>query len=179
MNWVKTHKFISYLFPKYVWKIPNSENKIYLTFDDGPIPNVTEWVLDILKNENIKATFFCIGNHIAQYPDIVQTIKKEGHVIGNHSFYRKTIYSHLDSPPIPSLSHVSRRSKNDGHTLGNQFLVVYDDTHDVESARWGSRNLDTASKKKICKLLMLHHSYVTVLDFLVDLKLSALSRLAI
>lgn len=86
MNWVKTHKFISYLFPKYVWKIPNSGNKIYLTFDDGPIPDVTEWVLDILKNENIKATFFCIGENIQKHPKVFERIKNEGHVIGNHTF---------------------------------------------------------------------------------------------
>lgn len=86
MNWVKTHKFISYLFPKYIWKIPNSENKIYLTFDDGPIPNVTEWVLDILKTENIKATFFCIGENVQKHPKIFKRIKEEGHAIGNHTF---------------------------------------------------------------------------------------------
>ena len=86
MNWVKTHKFISYLFPKYVWKIPNSGNKIYLTFDDGPIPDVTEWVLDILKSENIKATFFCIGDNIQKHPKVFERIKNEGHSIGNHTF---------------------------------------------------------------------------------------------
>ncbi len=86
MNWVKTHKFISYLFPKYVWKIPNSGNKIYLTFDDGPIPEVTEWVLDILKNENIKATFFCIGDNIQKHPEVFKRILNEGHAIGNHTF---------------------------------------------------------------------------------------------
>lgn len=86
MNWAKTHKFISYLFPKYVWKIPNSENKIYLTFDDGPIPNVTEWVLDVLKSEGIKATFFCIGNNIKKHPEVFTRILNEGHAIGNHTF---------------------------------------------------------------------------------------------
>lgn len=86
MNWVKTHKLISYLFPKYVWKIPNSEKKIYLTFDDGPIPIVTEWVLEILKSENIKATFFCIGENIQKHPKIFQRIIAEGHSFGNHTF---------------------------------------------------------------------------------------------
>lgn len=86
MNWAKTHKFISYLFPKYVWKIPNKKNKIYLTFDDGPIPNVTEWVLDFLKNENIKATFFCIGENVQKHPKIFERIKAEGHALGNHTF---------------------------------------------------------------------------------------------
>ena len=63
-NWVKTNKWIKKIFNNLVWEIPNSDKKIYLTFDDGPIPEVTEWVLDILKTEDIKATFFCIGDNI-------------------------------------------------------------------------------------------------------------------
>ena len=49
LMWVKTNSFIKWLFPKYIWDIKNKENKIYLTFDDGPIPEITEWVLDVLK----------------------------------------------------------------------------------------------------------------------------------
>ena len=86
MNWVKTHKFIPFLFPKYVWKIKSPTNKIYLTFDDGPIPNVTEWVLDVLKTENIKATFFCIGDNIQKHPKVFERILYEGHTVGNHTF---------------------------------------------------------------------------------------------
>ncbi len=56
--WIKTPPIIKRLFSNQVWDIPNSENKIYLTFDDGPIPEITEWVLEILKKNNIKATFF-------------------------------------------------------------------------------------------------------------------------
>lgn len=84
--WVKTPSFIRKLFPNYIWKIPNSNNEIFLTFDDGPIPNVTEWVLTILKEENIKATFFCIGDNIKKHPEIFQRIISEGHSVGNHTF---------------------------------------------------------------------------------------------
>lgn len=84
--WTKTPTFIQKLFSNYTWKINNTENKIYLTFDDGPIPNVTEWVLDLLKDENIKATFFCIGENIKRNPEIFKRILKEGHAIGNHTF---------------------------------------------------------------------------------------------
>lgn len=90
MKWIKTHKLVPLFFPKYVWKIPNSENKIYLTFDDGPIPNVTEWVLDVLKKEKIKATFFCIGDNIKKHPKVFQRILNEGHTVGNHT------YNHLN-----------------------------------------------------------------------------------
>ena len=74
------------LFPSLIWNIPDKGEKvIYLTFDDGPTPEITEWTLDILKQYNAKATFFCIGNNINKYPDIFQKIIHEGHAIGNHT----------------------------------------------------------------------------------------------
>lgn len=85
-NWVKTNKWIKKIFNNLVWDIPNSENKIYLTFDDGPIPEVTEWVLDLLKSEDIKATFFCIGDNIKKHPEVYKRILSEGHQTGNHTF---------------------------------------------------------------------------------------------
>ncbi len=85
-NWVKTNKLIKKIFHNLVWDIPNSENKIYLTFDDGPISEVTEWVLDILKSEDIKATFFCIGDNIQKHPEVYKRILSEGHQTGNHTF---------------------------------------------------------------------------------------------
>ena len=85
-NWVKTNKWIKKVFNNLLWDIPNSENKIYLTFDDGPIPVVTEWVLDLLKSEEIKATFFCIGDNIQKHPEVYKRILSEGHQTGNHTF---------------------------------------------------------------------------------------------
>lgn len=84
--WVKTRWFIKKCFPGFVWDIPNNEKKIYLTFDDGPTPEVTKWVLDILNQHNIKATFFCIGNNIMQHPDIFKKVIEDGHAIGNHTY---------------------------------------------------------------------------------------------
>ena len=82
----KTNRFLKLLFPKYIWELPNSEKKIYLTFDDGPIPEVTEWVLELLKKEEIKATFFCIGENIQKHPEVFKQIISENHTIGNHTF---------------------------------------------------------------------------------------------
>ena len=84
--WVKTNRVIKKLFSNYVWDIPNKENKIYLTFDDGPTPEVTAWVLDQLKKYHAKATFFCIGKNIEQHPEIFKKIIEKGHTIGNHTF---------------------------------------------------------------------------------------------
>ena len=84
--WTKTPKTVKNLLRNFIWEVPNANNTIYLTFDDGPIPEVTEWVLDILKEENIKATFFCIGDNIQKHPTIYQRILNEGHKTGNHTF---------------------------------------------------------------------------------------------
>ena len=84
--WVKTNRFIKWIFPNYVWDIPNDGQKVFLTFDDGPTPEITEWVLEQLKKYNAKATFFCIGNNIEKYPEIFQKTIAEGHAIGNHTF---------------------------------------------------------------------------------------------
>jgi peptidoglycan/xylan/chitin deacetylase (PgdA/CDA1 family) len=84
--WVKTNRIIKWIFPNYNWNIPNDEQKVFLTFDDGPTPEITEWVLEQLKKYNAKATFFCIGNNIEKYPEIFQKTIAEGHAIGNHTF---------------------------------------------------------------------------------------------
>ena len=84
--WIKTNLIIKKLFSKYIWDIPNSENTIYLTFDDGPTPVITKWVLDTLKKHSIKATFFCIGKNIQSNPDLFKQAISEGHSIGNHTF---------------------------------------------------------------------------------------------
>lgn len=82
----KSPKIIKALYSQLTWEIPNTENKIYLTFDDGPTPEITDWTLDILKQFNIKATFFCLGQNVEKYPKIYQRILDEGHATGNHSF---------------------------------------------------------------------------------------------
>lgn len=84
--WVKTNSFIKKIFPNYIWDIPNNEKKIYLTFDDGPTPEITEWVLEELKKHQAKATFFCIGKNISNQPELFLKIMDEGHAIGNHTY---------------------------------------------------------------------------------------------
>jgi peptidoglycan-N-acetylglucosamine deacetylase len=72
-----------------VWSLQD-KSSIYLTFDDGPHPEITPWVLDVLKKYNLKATFFCVGTNAGKYPKIVNRILAEGHSLGNHT------YSHLN-----------------------------------------------------------------------------------
>jgi peptidoglycan/xylan/chitin deacetylase (PgdA/CDA1 family) len=80
-------KLYRLLFPGAVWRKPVKGKKtIYLTFDDGPIPEVTTWVLDLLDKYNIKATFFCVGDNVRKHPDIYQMVLDRGHRVGNHTF---------------------------------------------------------------------------------------------
>ncbi|WP_430467341.1 polysaccharide deacetylase family protein [Winogradskyella ouciana] len=82
----KTPEFVKTLFPNFVWNI-NTENKeLYLTFDDGPTPEITNWVLNVLDEYSAKATFFCIGTNIEKHPEIFQNIISKGHTVGNHTY---------------------------------------------------------------------------------------------
>ena len=78
--------FVKWIFQKRIWEGPVDEKAIYLTFDDGPVPEVTPWVLDQLKAYNAKATFFCIGENVQKHPEIFKKIIAEGHKVGNHTF---------------------------------------------------------------------------------------------
>jgi peptidoglycan/xylan/chitin deacetylase (PgdA/CDA1 family) len=85
---VKTPNIIQRIFKNCIWSFPFSKNvqkTVYLTFDDGPTPEVTEWTLNVLKKHNAKATFFCIGKNIENHSEIYQRIINEGHSIGNHT----------------------------------------------------------------------------------------------
>lgn len=75
-------------FPGARWRIPALDGKsIYLTFDDGPIPEVTPWVLDLLDRYGVKATFFCVGDNVRKYPDLFEEIRRRGHEVGNHTYH--------------------------------------------------------------------------------------------
>lgn len=82
----KTPKFVTWLYPKRIWAFSRSQDSVYLTFDDGPIPEVTPWVLEQLHQFNAKATFFCIGENIQKHPEVFQKIVAEKHAFGNHTF---------------------------------------------------------------------------------------------
>ena len=85
MYLIHTPKFIQSLFPNFIWRIPTEEKVLYLTFDDGPIPEVTPWVLDQLAEYNAKATFFCVGENVERHQDIIERMKLEGHTAANHT----------------------------------------------------------------------------------------------
>src|SRR5437764_5301424 len=82
---VKSPSIFKLFFPNLIWKIPTEEKILYLTFDDGPHPIATPFVLEELRKYNAKATFFCLGKNVAAYPRIYENILNAGHSIGNHT----------------------------------------------------------------------------------------------
>lgn len=97
--WVKTPNWVPNIIKKAIWNIPSSEKVLYLTFDDGPIPVVTPWVLEQLKQYNAKATFFLIGENVVKHPKEFEQLIKEDHSIGNHT------YNHLNAWKTPNRSY--------------------------------------------------------------------------
>ena len=88
MNSLFVHipKWIEKIFNNQIWSIPTNNKEIYLTFDDGPTPEITEWVLSQLDQYDSKATFFCIGKNIEAHPELAKKLITKGHTIGNHTF---------------------------------------------------------------------------------------------
>jgi len=86
---VNTSRWMHRLFPNYSWKIETIEPVVYLTFDDGPTPEVTPWVIELLEKFDAKATFFCIGSNLVKHPEIVEHILKRKHLLSNHTLYHE------------------------------------------------------------------------------------------
>ena len=74
------------LYPNALWRVKTNEKRVVLTFDDGPVSEVTPWVLDTLKKYDIKATFFMVGENIQKHPEVFKRVCQEGHKVGNHTF---------------------------------------------------------------------------------------------
>lgn len=79
--------FLRWIYPKALWRMNHREKAVYLTFDDGPIPQATPFVLDVLDQFDAKATFFMVGDNVRKYPKEFQMVVERGHRIGNHTFH--------------------------------------------------------------------------------------------
>ncbi|MBR4815476.1 MAG: polysaccharide deacetylase family protein [Paludibacteraceae bacterium] len=95
------------IFPGTVWRLPRKEKTVFLTFDDGPIPEVTTFVLDLLREKGITATFFCVGDNVRKHPEVFQKILDEGHQVGNHTF------NHLQGLYTSSRNYIKNVEKAD------------------------------------------------------------------
>ncbi|MDX1940785.1 MAG: polysaccharide deacetylase family protein [Saprospiraceae bacterium] len=105
MYLIKTPQVIQNLFPNFTWRIPSEEKVLYLTFDDGPIPEVTPWVIEQLAQYNAKATFFCVGDNVRKYPEVFKQVKEAGHSIGNHTFNHLNGWNSENIPYFHNVRH--------------------------------------------------------------------------
>ena len=119
MYLVKTPRLLKKLYPQLTWDMPTGNRCIYLTFDDGPIPIVTPWVLNILQQYNAKATFFCIGDNVSKHPDEFKQLKNAGHAIGNHT------YNHLKGWDTDDKTYLQNFLLADEQLHANLFRPPY------------------------------------------------------
>ena len=116
---VKTPEWIKFLFTKQVWQLKTQEKVIYLTFDDGPIPEITPWVLTELKKHKARATFFCIADNVRKYPKIYKQLLDDGHQVGNHTF------SHLNGWKTKTKNYTADIIKAKKHIQSTLFRPPY------------------------------------------------------
>ncbi|GHT65980.1 polysaccharide deacetylase [Bacteroidia bacterium] len=134
---IRPPQFIKDLMPMLVWNFPHEPNSVFITFDDGPTPQITPWVVDKLNEYNAKATFFCLGKNVEQHPAEFQYILQNGHTVGNHSYSHQRgltmsvgsyvqdvdladsfIHSHLYRPPYGIILPAQARM------LGERYKII-------------------------------------------------------
>jgi peptidoglycan-N-acetylglucosamine deacetylase len=140
---IKTPWWLKRLYPSYVWSIKTKEKIMWLTFDDGPHPQATPFVLDELKKHNAKATFFCIGKNVAAWPDLYQRIIEEGHAVGNHTQHHLNGWKTKDRIYLDDIAEASR------HINSTLFRPPYG-----RITRFQAAQLCKAMKKDKAKIIM-------------------------
>lgn len=104
-----------WIYPGFTWQMPAGGNKVYLSFDDGPHPEITSFVLDELKLYGAKATFFCVGSNVEKYPEVYKRIISEGHAVGNHT------YNHLNGWKTADKTYLEDITKAASHIDSTLF----------------------------------------------------------
>jgi peptidoglycan/xylan/chitin deacetylase (PgdA/CDA1 family) len=137
MFFAKTPAFLPFFMPGFTWRMPPRDKSLYLTFDDGPIPELTPWVLETLERHNARATFFCVGDNVRKHPAVFQQVQQAGHALGNHTFNhlngwktdmdaylenvalcRQVVDSKLFRPPYGLITRAQRK------ILARQYQIV-------------------------------------------------------
>ena len=144
MNYfVKTPWWLKRIYPRYTWSIPTKEKNLYLTFDDGPHPIATPFVLNELKKFDALATFFCVGKNVLGYPDIYKRILDEGHAVGNHT------QNHLNGWKTPNDVYMKDIAEAANFIDSNLFRPPYG-----KITSFQAKNLRAAMKGRKSKIIM-------------------------
>lgn len=140
---LKTPWWVRKIYPSYLWKLPATQKSVYISFDDGPHPTITPWVLAELQKHNAKATFFCVGKNVQQYPDVYQQILETGHAVGNHT------YSHLNGWQTADEEYLEDIRKATSQISSHLFRPPYGRIKKSQAKR-----VATALKKENAKVVM-------------------------
>lgn len=140
---VKTPWWLKRIYGSYIWHIPATEKELYLTFDDGPHPEATPFVLKELKKHHALATFFCIGKNVMAYPEIYKQILAEGHSAGNHT------HNHLNGWKTTDDVYLKDVAEASAYIDSNLFRPPYG-----RITAFQARNLKTAMKGKKPRIIM-------------------------
>lgn len=119
MRSFRTWSFLKLLYPEAVFRIKTSEKVLYITFDDGPDPASTALILDMLGKKGAKAIFFCSGKNAEKYPELIEMIKQQGHIVGNHC------YNHLNGWRTPTDNYCNEVDRAAGFTSDKIFRPPY------------------------------------------------------
>ncbi|MFT4023842.1 MAG: polysaccharide deacetylase family protein [Flavihumibacter sp.] len=152
--WKTGNLLLRAMYPRRLWQMDGKEKKIYLTFDDGPHPEITPWVLALLRQYHAKASFFCIGKNVLAYPQVYAQLLAESHVTGNHTMHHvngwktanndyltnvaecsKWVNSRLFRPPYGKLTHAqSRLLQKQGYRVVMWSVLSGDFDHTISGA---------------------------------------------
>lgn len=166
MYLVKTPLLLKKLYPTLIWDIKQDKPCIYLTFDDGPIPIVTPFVLNILQQYNAKATFFCIGDNVSKHPDIFEQVKADGHAIGNHTYNHLKGWKTLDEVYLRNtikadeLLHTNLFRPPYGRIKRSQIKILQNARPDFKFIMWDvlSGDFDMSLQPEKCLKNVLKHT---------------------
>lgn len=138
MYFIHAPFFLRWYYPNVTWNKSRQDKKLYLTFDDGPIPEITPWILDTLNQYQVKATFFCVGENIKKHPEIFERLIREGHQVGNHTFHHLKGWKHSDEEYIENVYKCheltastlfrppyARAKKSQLRKLRSDFEIIY------------------------------------------------------
>lgn len=178
---VRPPQFLRNIYKDACWRMNENEKVIYLTFDDGPIPELTPWVLEILNKYQVKATFFCVGENISKNPDIYQQIINNGNQVGNHTYnhikgwktktddYLKNVElcqkltkTNLFRPPY------GRITKNQIKSLKNSYKIILWDvlSYDYDKYTTPKKCLDNCIKYTRNGSIIVFHDNIKAKDSL-------------